>query len=70
MEIQISAGDKEERLALFGETPDGYPAVRDGRESVLTLSKETVAELQEKIQAVRDGEIVPSADESDEVEPE
>jgi hypothetical protein len=70
LEIELFGSEKEEKLTLFGEMSEGFPALRAGRESVLILPAETVTELREKIQAVRNAEVVPSPEESDDAEPE
>ncbi|MDH3746199.1 MAG: DUF4340 domain-containing protein, partial [Acidobacteriota bacterium] len=68
LEFLLSSKDSEETLRLYTEPGGVYRGVREGREAVLELSRESVDELRAKIQVARDAEPLPSPIEEGDLE--
>ena len=64
LEIELDAESKKEKLAVYAAHGNLAPATAEGRDSVLLLPNDKLAELESKIEALRTakpGEAAPSA---------
>ena len=68
LQILLTTKDGEEELALSPAVEGLVAAITAGREAVLLLKEESVGEILDKLQALRDAEPLPEEDGADEPE--
>jgi hypothetical protein len=56
LEVELAGNEREEKLALYGRTPEGHPATSAERSFALLLSDATVDDLLAKLGAMRAAE--------------